>query len=116
MTRKALGRMLFVGFVMVLGTLMIAPFAAAQDHGEEAAAADGGSGGLGALGLGIGAGLAVGLAGLGTGLAQSGVGAGGTGALAEKPELFGNVLILFAIPETIVLFGFVIGILLFTSI
>ena len=36
--------------------------------------------------------------------------------LAEKPELFGNVLILFAIPETIVLFGFVIGILLFTSI
>lgn len=115
MTKKALVRMLFVGFVMVLGTLMIAPFASAQDHGEEAAA-DGGSGGLGALGLGIGAGLAVGLAGLGTGLAQSGVGAGGTGALAEKPELFGNVLILFAIPETIVLFGFVIGILLFTSI
>lgn len=106
--------MLFVGFMMVLATLMIAPFASAQDHAEEAAA-DGG-GGIGALGLGIGAGLAVGLAGLGTGLAQSGVGAGGTGALAEKPELFGNVLILFAIPETIVLFGFVIGILLFTSI
>ncbi len=107
--------MLFVGFVMVLATLMIAPFASAQEeHGDAAAAGSGG--GVGALGLGIGAGLAVGLAGLGTGLAQSGVGAGGTGALAEKPELFGNVLILFAIPETIVLFGFVIGILLFTSI
>ncbi len=117
MTRKALVRMLFVGFVMVLGALMITPFASAQeDHGAEAAADGGSSGGLGALGLGIGAGLAVGLAGLGTGLAQSGVGAGGTGALAEKPDLFGNVLILFAIPETIVLFGFVIGILLFTSI
>lgn len=114
MTKKALVRMLFVGFMMVLATLMIAPFASAQD--EHAAEAADGGGGIGALGLGIGAGLAVGLAGLGTGLAQSGVGAGGTGALAEKPELFGNVLILFAIPETIVLFGFVIGILLFTSI
>jgi V/A-type H+-transporting ATPase subunit K len=56
------------------------------------------------------------MAGIGTGLAQSGVGAGGTGAMAEKPELFTNVLILFAIPETIVLFGFVIAIILSGSI
>ena len=84
---------------------------AQEDHAEGAAEAST-DGGLGALGIGIGAGLAVGIAGLGTGLAQSGVGAGGTGAIAEKPELFGQVLILFAIPETIVLFGFVIGIML----
>lgn len=83
---------------------------------EAAAEAEGGTDGLGVLGLGIGAGLAVGLAGLATGLAQSGVGAGGTGAMAEKPELFTNVLILFAIPETIVILGFVIGFLLLNSI
>lgn len=87
-------------------------FAAAGEDMEE----EGGTDGLGVLGLGLGAGIAVGVAGLATGLAQSGVGAGGTGALAEKPELFGNVLILFAIPETIVVFGFVIAFMLLGNI
>ena len=87
---------------------------AQDDQGEEGG--EGGGGGGRALGLGIGAGLAVGLAGLATGLAQSGVGSGGTGALAEKPELFPNVLILFAIPETIVILGFVIAFLLINAI
>ena len=68
------------------------------------------------LGLGIGAGLAVGIAGFGTGTAQAGVGAGGTGAIAEKPELLINVLILFAIPETIVIFGMVIAFMLMGNI
>lgn len=72
--------------------------------------------GLRAMGIAIGAGIAIAGAGLATGRAQAGVGAGGTGALAEKPELFGNVLILFAIPETIVVFGFVIAIMLVTAI
>ena len=66
--------------------------------------------------IAIGAGLAVGLAGLATANAQAAVGAGGTGAMAEKPELFTNVLILFAIPETIVILGFVIGFLLLGKI
>ena len=72
--------------------------------------------GLRAMGIAIGAGIAIAGAGLATGRAQAGVGAGGTGALAEKPELFGNVLILFAIPETIVVFGFVIAIMLVQAI
>ena len=72
--------------------------------------------GLRAMGIAIGAGIAIAGAGLATGRAQAGVGAGGTGALAEKPELFGNVLILFAIPETIVVFGFVIAIMLVNAI
>ena len=84
----------------------------AQEHAADEAA----GGDLRVIGLGIGAGLAVGLAGIGTGLAQSGVGAGGTGTIAEKPELFANVLILFAIPETIVILGFAIGFLLYGSI
>jgi V/A-type H+-transporting ATPase subunit K len=102
---------------MALCLTLGVPAAFAADEGDEAHGEEGGgTDGLGVLGLGLGAGLAVGLAGLATGLAQSGVGAGGTGALAEKPELFGNVLILFAIPETIVVFGFVIAFMLLGNI
>lgn len=56
--------------------------------------------------IAIGAGLAVGLAALGTGLAQSRIGAAGAGILAEKPEMLGPVVLLIAIPETIIILGF----------
>ncbi len=72
--------------------------------------------GLRALGMALGAGIAIAGAGLATGRAQAAVGAGGAGAITEKPELFGNILILFAIPETIVVFGFVIAIMLILAI
>lgn len=54
----------------------------------------------------IGAGLAVGLAALGTGIAQARIGAAGAGAIAEKPELVGAIILLIAIPETMVILGF----------
>lgn len=66
--------------------------------------------------LAIGAGLAVGLAGLGTGIAEKDIGAAAVGAAAEKPEMFGRGLVLMVIPETIVLFGFVIAFLLMGNI
>lgn len=118
MNRSALAKIVLIGLVLVAGACFLMPTASAQEeHGEEAVEAEGGSdGGLSTLGLGISAALAVGLAGLATGMAQAAVGSGGTGALAEKPELFANILILFAIPETIVLFGFVIAILLLNKI
>ena len=56
--------------------------------------------------LAIGAGLAIGLAGIGTGYAQANIGSAGVGAIAEKPELIGNVILLVAIPETILILGF----------
>jgi V/A-type H+-transporting ATPase subunit K len=59
--------------------------------------------------LAIGAGLAVGLAALGTAYAQARIGAAGMGALAEKRELFGSILILVAIPETMVILGFAVA-------
>lgn len=59
--------------------------------------------------LAIGAGLAIGLAGLGTGIAQSRIGAAGVGAIVEKPESLGVVIILLAIPETVVILGFVVA-------
>ena len=44
-----------------------------------------------------------------TGWAQSRIGAGGTGTIAEKPEMAGIVIILEAIPETMTILGFVIA-------
>ena len=41
-----------------------------------------------------------------------GIGTAAVGATAEKPEIFGSVLILTVIPETIVIFGLVVALLL----
>ena len=60
----------------------------------------------------IGAGLAVGLAGIGTGIAQQSIGAAAVGATAEDEKNFGKGLTLTVIPETIVIFGFVVAMLL----
>jgi len=53
--------------------------------------------------------LAIGASALATAWAQSKIGAAGAGALAEKPELTGTVIILLAIPETMVILGFVVA-------
>lgn len=101
----------------LLAVCILAPAGFAQEHGAEAAAGGLSIGdGLRALGLAVGAGLAILGGALGTGRAQGAIGAGGTGALAEKPELFGRIFILVALPETVVVLGFVIAILLFTLI
>jgi V/A-type H+-transporting ATPase subunit K len=53
--------------------------------------------------------LAVGIPALATAWAQSRIGSAGAGSLAEKPELSGTIIILVAIPETMVILGFVIA-------
>lgn len=62
--------------------------------------------------MALAAALAIGLPAIATGWAQSRIGAAGSGALVEKPELAGLVIILVAIPETMVLLGFVIAYLI----
>jgi V/A-type H+-transporting ATPase subunit K len=57
----------------------------------------------------LGAALAVGIGALGTGLAQSRIGSAGAGAIAEKPEVTGIMLVFLALPETMVILGFVIA-------
>ena len=57
----------------------------------------------------LAAALAVGLGALGTGWAQSRIGSAGAGVVAEKPEVTGTIFILVALPETMVILGFVIG-------
>jgi len=59
--------------------------------------------------LGIGAGLAVGLAAIATGYAQARIGSAGIGAMAEKPEMIGRVILMVAIPETLVILGFAVA-------
>ena len=62
--------------------------------------------------LALSAALAVGLAALGTALAQSRIGAAGAGAIAERPESAGAIIVMLAIPETMVILGFVVALLL----
>ena len=59
--------------------------------------------------IALGAALAVGLAAIGTGYAQARIGSAGIGAMAEKPELAGRVILLVAIPETLVILGFAVA-------
>jgi V/A-type H+-transporting ATPase subunit K len=57
----------------------------------------------------LAAALAVGLGAIGTGVAQARIGSAGAGAVAEKPQVTGTIFILVALPETMVILGFVIG-------
>jgi len=65
--------------------------------------------------IALGAGLAVGLGALGSGIAEKDIGSAAIGAMAENEKLFGKGLILTVIPETLVIFGMIIAILLWTS-
>jgi V/A-type H+/Na+-transporting ATPase subunit K len=59
--------------------------------------------------LAFAAALAIGLSAIATGWAQSRIGSAGAGTLAEKPELTGTIIIMLAIPETMVILGFVVA-------
>ncbi len=62
--------------------------------------------------IAIGAGLAMGLSAIGAGLAEKEIGAAAIGVMAEKDEFFGKGLLMTVIPETIVIFGLVIAIMI----
>lgn len=116
--KSSLRKFVFAAAFAVALMSVFAPVAFAADEAGEGTAAGASSlgDGIRIAGLGIGAALAFLGGAMGTGRAQASIGAGGTGALAEKPELFTSVLILVALPETIVVFGFVIGFLILGNI
>jgi V/A-type H+-transporting ATPase subunit K len=62
--------------------------------------------------IAIGSGLAIGLSAIAAAIAEKEIGAAAVGAMAEKEELFGKGLILTVIPETLVIFGLVVAILI----
>ncbi|HKI59158.1 MAG TPA: V-type ATP synthase subunit K [Trueperaceae bacterium] len=93
----------------VLGLLAVVGVVASVAFAQGAA----GGGNIGAGLMGVGAGLAIGLAGIGVGIAQGYIGSAGLGTITEKPEMFGQVLVFLVIPETIIIFGFVIAFFLY---
>ncbi|MDD9953217.1 MAG: V-type ATP synthase subunit K [Candidatus Woesearchaeota archaeon] len=62
--------------------------------------------------LGMAAAVAVAGSAIGAALAEKEIGAAAIGAMAEKEELFGKGLLLTVIPETLVIFGLVVAILI----
>ncbi|MAG91368.1 V-type ATP synthase subunit K [Candidatus Woesearchaeota archaeon] len=62
--------------------------------------------------IALGSGLAIGLSAIAAAIAEKEIGVAAIGAMAEKEELFGKGLVLTVIPETIVIFGLVVAILI----
>jgi V/A-type H+/Na+-transporting ATPase subunit K len=88
----------------VLSLLVLAaPFTMA--FAQEPVAASGIGAGL----IAIGAGLAIGLSAIAAAMAMGAIGSAGVGVLAERPQAFGQILIYLVIPETLIIFGFVIA-------
>lgn len=76
-----------------------------------------------APGLGVGSGLlalaaavAVGFGALGTALAQARIGSAAAGAMAERPEIGGLMIVFLALPETMIILGFLAAFLLIGKI
>jgi V/A-type H+-transporting ATPase subunit K len=98
-------------FVLTSLAFMLLPAIALAEEAAPAAEPTG----IGAWGKPMGAALAIGLAALAAGWAQSKIGSAGQGTLAERPEERVFVLTLTALPEIIVLLGFVMAILIVNS-
>ena len=60
----------------------------------------------------LASGVAIGLSAIAAAIAEKEIGVAAVGAMAGKEELFGKGLILTVIPETIVIFGLVVAILI----
>jgi len=60
----------------------------------------------------IGAGLAVGLTGIGAAIGEQSIGSAAIGVMAEDPGFFGKGLLMTVIPESIVIFGLVVSLIL----
>ena len=105
MISKRLQKYLFLGTFLVV---FLVPAIALAAEGEGAAEVTTMADGVKA----IGAALAMGLSALGAGWAQARIGSAGQGTLAERPEERIWVIALTALPEVIVLLGFVMAILL----
>ncbi len=107
MIKNRLAKWVF-GSTFVL-TMLVPAIALAAEEGAEAAA----TGDWQAIAAkAMAAGLAMGLSALGAGYAQAKIGSAGAGTLAERPEVSIWIITLQALPEIIVLLGFVSAIMI----
>ena len=88
----------------VLGLLALAaPFTVAFAQND---------GGITAGLIAFAAAATIGISAIATAWAMAAIGTAGVGAIVERPQAFGQILIYLVIPETIIIFGFVIAFLL----
>lgn len=64
----------------------------------------------------LAAALSTGLAAIGAGLSVARVGSAAVGAIAEKPALFGRVLVLVGLAEGIAIYGLIVSILILNRV
>jgi V/A-type H+-transporting ATPase subunit K len=107
--------------LMVLGTAVLAGLSSLILWIPEALAAEGAAAvpplAPGILQWGyIAAALATGLSSLGAAYAVAHVGAAAVGALAEKPDLFGRLIILVGLSEGIAIYGLIVSILILNNL
>jgi len=100
-----LKRIIIIILVLFIVILISAVFCFASADAQEEVSKSG----IGVSIRYIAAALSVGLCALATGIAQSRIGAAGMGSIVEKPETTGTVIICLAIPETMVILGFVVA-------
>lgn len=103
---KKLALAILLGMVVLL--LFAVPALAAQAEEQAATTAQAPSVNWKA----ISAAVAVSVSALASAWAQSKIGSAAAGALAEKPELGGIFIVLEAIPETMIILGFVVALLI----
>jgi V/A-type H+-transporting ATPase subunit K len=98
------------GLLAASGTVLLAltPSALAAETAGAGGATAFGNAGYGFLAAAISTALAA----LGAGFAVAKVGAAAIGALAEKPELFGRLLIFVGLAEGIAIYGLIVSILI----
>ena len=94
----------------LLALLTAASTVVAAEEGAEGAAATANGW------IAIAAGIAMAGSALGAGMAIASTGTAATGATAEKPEVFGRVLIFVALAEALAIYGLLIAFMLWTKI
>lgn len=100
-----------IALVMGIGATALLVAVAPALAAAPAAPIAGAGGDAWSLGL-IAAALSTALAALGAGFAVARVGTAAIGALAEKPELFGRLLIFVGLAEGIAIYGLIVSILI----
>lgn len=109
-------RKLLVLVLLSLTLLPLASIALAEDHGatpatEAQPAAPAANNSI-VIWKALGAALTIAVSAFATAWAQSRIGSAAAGAMAEKPEIGGVMIVLEALPETIIILGFVIAIMI----
>lgn len=99
-----------IGLAVVAAALTGLLFAAGPAGAAEAARAAGDPGV--AQWAMMAAAIAAGLSTIGAGIAVASVGSAAVGALAEKPDLLGRVLIIVGLAEGIAIYGLIVAILI----